>query len=155
MKALITIAMLLALALVPLGGQALAAGPPDTPMPGPGAGQGPGAGMMNGGNYSYILSGTPFTYSGTVVSVNYYTGGGLVLATDSGNQTLYGIGPYWYWDQQGYTWPQVGDIVTGQGYTVDLGGTERNILMSITTADGRSLQLRDPDTGRPLWLNQS
>ncbi len=160
MKTLITVAMLLTLALIPLGGRALAAGPMDSPgMPGPGAGMGhgPGAGMgpgtgMPGGDYSYILSGTPFTYSGTVASVNYYTGGGLVLATDGGSQSLYGLGPYWYWEQQGVTWPQVGDLLTARGYTVDIGDSQRNILMSITTAGGKTLQLRDPESGRPLWL---
>lgn len=169
-----TVILLLMLTLALAGGQALAdtgAGAGASHMGGgfdhgPGAGGGHdsdwnhGPGMGGGwdsghmGNHEYLLDGEPFTFSGAVAAVNYYNGGGLVLAADQGNVTFYGIGPYWYWERQGFSWPQVGDLLTAHGYMVDYNGAEINMLISVTTADGQQLQLRDPQTGWPLWMNQ-
>jgi hypothetical protein len=41
--------------------------------------------------------------------------------------------------------------VTVEGYTVICEGAEVDVAMTITI-DGQVVQLRDPDTGAPLWL---
>lgn len=87
-----------------------------------------------------------------VSEIGYLTGGGLTLATESGSVTVYGFGPWWYWEQQGVNWPQVGDSLGVTGYTVELDGVATNILMTATTMDGKTIQLRDPETGWPLWI---
>ncbi|MCP4486105.1 MAG: hypothetical protein GY820_02120, partial [Gammaproteobacteria bacterium] len=40
--------------------------------------------------------------------------------------------------------------VTVNGFAVDFDGTVVNIAMSVTV-DGVTIQLRDPETGAPLW----
>ncbi len=125
---------------------ALAAGPEDAPGAGP-----PQAGQPLH-DQSYLLEGEPFAYSGVVGAVNYYRGGGLTLAVDSGTVTLYGLGPWWYWEQQGVNWPQVGDSLSVTGYAVDIGGSLTRVLMTVTTQDGKTIQLRDASTGWPLWM---
>lgn len=137
----------------------MAATPALATMPGYGgpgnyAGTGPGNGCW-WGDPSYILKGEPFSFTGAVKSVGYYSrsggGGGMVLAAEQGDVTVYGTGPYWYWQRIDASWPQVGDQITVQGFTVDLNGVVSNMAMSITTADGSTVQLRDPQTGVPLW----
>ena len=95
-----------------------------------------------------ILDGTPFVYEGTVVSIG--SGTGMVIATADDNATVYGIGPVRYWDSLDVDRPAVGDEVSVSGYTVNHFGIERNIAMTITV-NGTEVQLRDPDTGKPLW----
>jgi hypothetical protein len=133
------------------------AGPGDCTGSGPGAGNGYGNGPGNGsqaGDPSYILNGEPFVFSGAVSAVGYLNGGGLTLATSNGTVAVYGIGPLWYWEREGFDWPQVGDSMGVAGFTVELDGVSTNILMSATTVNGKALQLRDPDTGWPLWVNK-
>ena len=101
---------------------------------------------------SYILAGVPFAYSGTVSEVGYLTGGGLILATQSGGVKVYGLGPWWYWENERFDWPQVGDTLSVSGHAVELDGVTTNILMQVITIDGKTLQLRDPETGWPLWV---
>jgi hypothetical protein len=118
---------------------------------------GPGGGGF-GGDYSAILNGTPFNYEGEVL--NAYTfergvhGNGLVIATGSGNVTLNGLGPNFYWQQLNVVKPVVGDTIQANGYTVDYNGNLVNILMSIVLQDGTTVQLRDTETGAPLWRNR-
>lgn len=95
-----------------------------------------------------ILAGEPFVFTGDVVSCE--SGGGMVLDLGDTTVTIYGVGPERYWDQVGVAKPQVGETITAEGYTVDYDGVERNIVMTITVAD-ETVQLRDPDTGAPLW----
>jgi hypothetical protein len=102
----------------------------------------------NAGISQYILGGTPFVYEGTVVSIG--SGLGMVIATAEGNVIVYGIGPVHYWDTLEVDRPSVGDVITASGYTVDYSGVERNVAMSLTI-DGTEVQLRDPETAKPLW----
>lgn len=95
-----------------------------------------------------ILAGTPFVYEGTVVSI--CSDMGVVIATEEGNVTVYGIGPVYYWNALDVDRPLVGDAITASGYMVNYSGVERNIVMSITI-DGIEVQLRDPVTAKPLW----
>ena len=96
-----------------------------------------------------IQDGEPFTYTGEVVSLGYF-GKGTVISTDDVEVTLYGLGPLWYWDSQGISRPEVGDIIEVRGYTVEYNDVQRNVVTSITISDD-TIELRDPETGAPLW----
>ena len=103
-----------------------------------------------------VLSGTQFTAAGTVDS--FVRGGGLELmsgtltigetSTTGEAITVYGIGPERFWDGQEIAYPAVGDIITATGYICPTTG--HYIAFSIIIEDV-TVQLRDPDTGRPLW----
>jgi hypothetical protein len=107
-----------------------------------------GGTRIGGGIAQHILDGTPFEFTGAVVSIA--TGMGMEIATADGNVTVYGIGPVRYWESVGAERPAVGDEVAVSGYSVDFNGELRNIAMAITV-DGTAVQLRDPDTALPLW----
>ena len=111
------------------------------------AGNGQGAGDGTGPIHD-ILSGTEFTYTGTVVGI--VPGQGMEVALESENVTLYGIGPIWYWEAQEVDRPIAGEVITATGYTVDFNGELRNIVMTMTV-DDITIQLRDAETGVPLW----
>lgn len=111
-----------------------------------GNGYGPGNGT---GPIHDILAGTPITYSGTVVSAGYW-GNGMVISTADGNIKLYGLGSWRYWNSLNVKLPDVGEQIVVKGYTVEFNGSPRNILMS-AEIDGVVVQLRDPETGIPLW----
>lgn len=119
-------------------------------LAGNGKGSGQGAGDGTGPIHN-IFEGTDFSFTGDVITVDARQG--LLLATASGNVTIYGIGPARYWeslDIDGIDHPCVGDTLTVDGYTVDYNGEVRNIAVTITI-DGVTVELRDPDTGAPLW----
>ena len=114
-----------------------------------GKGRGAGHGIGDGlGPIHDIFAGTPFTYTGSVVSL--VPGQGLVLAVENENVTIYGIGPVRYWNSLDVARPAVGESITVDGYAVDYNGEVRNIAMSITIGED-TVQLRDPNTGLPLW----
>lgn len=96
-----------------------------------------------------ILDGVPFTYTGEVISVGYF-GMGTVIATEDGEITLYGLGPLWFWDKQEISRPNVGDLIEVSGYAVEYNDIQRNVVASITIG-GETIELRDPETGAPLW----
>lgn len=109
--------------------------------------------------YQQILEGTPFTYEGEVLEdctgAFGFRGDGLVIATSEGNIDVRGLGPVRYWNSLEISRPVVGDVVTVNGYMVDFTGTVVNVLMSITLGDGTVVQLRDTETGAPLWRGGS
>ena len=118
-----------------------------------GNGKGSGNGSGNGtGPIHDILAGEPFVYSGDVIGCTQ--GQGIEIATDTetedGNVVIYGIGPVRYWDSLEVIRPDVGDTIEVSGYVVDYNGEFRNIAMEITI-DGTIVQLRDSETGVPLW----
>ncbi len=129
---------------------------------GNGNGYGRGNGVGNCGNRNYtrldILSGTPFNYTGDIVSGGSSNcglmGEGIVIATATGNVTVEGLGPWFFWDKAGIERPGVGDHVVVTGYTVNYNGSILNILMNVTI-DGQTIQLRDAQTGLPLWWNSA
>ena len=96
-----------------------------------------------------ILDGVPFTYTGDVISVGYF-GSGTVIATEDGEITLYGLGPLWFWNTQEIARPEVGNLIEVSGYTVEYNNIQRNVVASITI-DSETIELRDPETGAPLW----
>ncbi len=142
---MLTLVTILTLSLTAVS---LAAGPDG--MWGRRQGGGPAHGSGGGGGPIHdILDGQPFTISGEVVSLAFY-GGGMVIAAETENVTGYGLGSPAYWESQGVTPPSVGETVSVTGYTVDFNGVSRNIAASVTVGDG-TIQLRDPETGLPLW----
>ncbi len=113
---------------------------------GNGKGGGNGAGDGTGPIHD-IFAGTSFTYYGEVIECQ---GDGMVIATETENVTVYGIGPVRYWDDLELIRPVTGDIVTVSGYAVDYNGVSRNIAVTITVG-GVEVPLRDLETGVPLW----
>lgn len=111
------------------------------------AGHGKGAGDGTGPIHD-ILSGVPFTFEGEVIGCTQ--GGGLTLETADGEVLLYGIGPVYFWEKLGVGYPAIGDVLTAIGYTVNYNGIDRNVVMSIII-DGTTVELRDQETGKPLW----
>jgi hypothetical protein len=113
-----------------------------------------GFGYYGNGLRDDILNGTPFSVAGDVIAVgisNYSARGeGITIATDTTNITVNGLGPQRYWDSLGVTRPAVGDYVEVTGYIVDYNGNILYILMTVTI-DGQTIQLREPETGLPLW----
>ena len=91
---------------------------------------------------------------GTVYSVGNY-GQGLVIDTETGLVTVFGIGPVRYWeDVLEVARPDVGDkiIVTGREVTFS-DGTTKIIAFTITFVEDpdETIVLRDEETGLPLW----
>ena len=97
---------------------------------------------------STVLSGTFVTIAGTVISIGNQDG--LVVDTGTVQVTIYGIGPEWYWEKNEVDRPDVGDSVTVNAYAVSFSDVTRYIASSITIGDD-TLNLRDPETGCPLW----
>jgi hypothetical protein len=119
---------------------------------GNGNGNGNGGGNGNGnGPIHNILEGVPFSYTGTVVSIGLWRDG-TVISTDSEDVTVYGLGPWRYWDSLGVNMPDIGNVVTVNGFNVDFNGVSKNVLMSVII-DGVTVELRDSETGTPLWRN--
>jgi hypothetical protein len=93
-----------------------------------------------------LCSGSPETISGVVVSVG--GGVGLTINTGTTSETVYGLGPSWYWSQNGVARPVVGDsVVVVVSHLIT---TDERVILSITV-DGQPLALRDPSTCAPLW----
>ncbi len=96
-----------------------------------------------------ILDGTPFVYSGEVMSIGF-AGSGIVVETDNGDVTINGLGPLWFWACNDTARPVAGDLVEVTCYIVDYNDIELNIAVSVTI-DGQTLDLRDLDSGTPFW----
>ena len=95
-----------------------------------------------------IISGEAFDISGEVVGV--IAPHGIEVETDDGTVNLFGIGPAKYWEELGFYFPEAGDQIQATGYILDADGLERYILFTISI-DGETLELRDSETGEPLW----
>ena len=109
---------------------------------------GNGGGAGNGtGPIHDIFSGASFTYAGEVIEI--VPGQGILLATEDGNVTIYGIGPVRYWESVGIDRPAVGEFLTVTGYAVDYNDEVRNIATTIEVGSD-TVNLRDAD-GAPLW----
>lgn len=98
--------------------------------------------------FTDILNGTPFAVTGEVVSASERDT--ILLATATGDVSICGTGPDRYWEESGVDYPSVGETVTVTGMIVDLNDTQRYIAFSMVIQDD-SIQLRDPETGLPLW----
>ncbi|MFQ3573561.1 MAG: hypothetical protein SNJ53_02890 [Thermodesulfovibrionales bacterium] len=94
-----------------------------------------------------ICAGTPETITGVVKNINI-PGNGMVINTPSGDVTVYGIGPYWYWDRNNVARPDIGETVTA--VVSSLTTIKYNVILSIQIGN-ESIQLRDTSTCQPLW----
>ena len=79
----------------------------------------------------------------------------LVVTTETGEETVFGIGPISYWNELGVTFPEVGEYVEIEACEVTYAdGTSKLVAYSITLADGAvTVQLRDDDF-MPLWTQK-
>ncbi len=96
-----------------------------------------------------VLSGTTDEFCGVITAVS--SGGdegGITIYVDGvGDVIINGLGPMSLWTEAGATRPKVGDDVCVTVRTV----LAKNILISLTYADGTSISVRDSGTGCPLW----
>jgi len=97
---------------------------------------------------SNVLSGTLETIQGTVIGIGNHDG--LVVDTGNSHVTIYGIGPEWYWEDNEVDRPDITDGVTVVAYAVLFSDGTRYVASSIKIG-GKTLTLRDPKTGCPLW----
>jgi len=100
------------------------------------------------GACSNVLSGALVTITGVVIGIGNQ--GGLVVDTQNGQVTIYGIGPEWYWEENGVDRPDIGDSITVTAYEVLFSDGTRFVASSITIGTD-TLKIRDPETGCPLW----
>jgi hypothetical protein len=128
-----------------------------------GGGQG-GGGYSGGGGYCggtgipYICEGDEFSKTGGVVTaINIYGAGlGANMTIESGGSsyTIFGLGPWWFWSNNGVKLPAENDIVDVTAKEIEIGGAERIVAMSITVYDDEgeeTIQLRDAKTCYPNW----
>lgn len=94
------------------------------------------------------LSGTSETLTGIAIGIGNHDG--LVVDTNNGPVTIYGIGPEWYWEANSVDRPEIGDSVTVVAHAVLFSDETRYVASSITIGSD-TLQLRDTETGCPLW----
>ncbi len=100
-----------------------------------------------------ICSGTPVTITGQIIGV--YPGRGYVIQSGGENVTVCGMGPIWYWRRIGVAKPRIGENITVDGYEISLpDGSTTIVAMKVTTQDGNTVQLRDPQTCYPLWFKR-
>jgi hypothetical protein len=104
---------------------------------------------------SKVLDSPQETFAGVVADIG---GKNCVVLEVEGEQVkIYGLGPNWYWEANEIEKPGVGDLVTVTAYAVVFLDATRYVASSVTiaenTAEEQMIQLRDPETGCPLWLS--
>ncbi len=112
--------------------------------PGHGPVFGPGSGA------EFIFSGEHVSVNGIVAGVGYF-GQGVQIDDGSGIVNVYGMGPVWFWESQGSSFPSVGEPITIEGYRVTLADGIPRIIATAATMYGHRLELRNPTTGIPSW----
>ncbi len=120
-----------------------------------GYGHGPGNGQCPNGTCSgpiIACSGTVETLTGIVAGYNS-PGNGMVLDTGTAVETLYGIGPVWYWERNSMDKPEIGETVTVAVETAAIADKTVKVIVSVTM-DGQTLSLRDAGTCIPLWRSR-
>lgn len=89
------------------------------------------------------------TFTGTVADIGEKNC--VVLELEDTTQVkIYGLGPKWYWESFGIEKPGIGDVVTITAYAVPFFDATRYVAASVTIGED-TIQLRDPETGCPLW----
>jgi hypothetical protein len=102
---------------------------------------------------SKVLDSQQETFEGTVADIEKKNG--IVLELGDGTQVkIYGLGPNWYWEAKEMVKPEIGDPVTITAYAVTFSDAIRYVAASVMIGED-TIQLRDPETGCPLWLNHS
>ena len=101
---------------------------------------------------SKVFNSTQETFAGVVADIG---GKNCVVLEVEGEQVkIYGLGPNWYWEANEIEKPEVGDLVTITAYAVVFLDATRYVAASVTIGED-ILQLRDPETGCPLWLGHN
>jgi hypothetical protein len=104
---------------------------------------------------SKVLNSQQETFTGTVADIGKKNC--VVLEVEGEQVKIYGFGPNWYWEANEIEKPGVGDLVTITAYAVVFLDATRYVASSVTiagnTAEEQTIQLRDPETGCPLWLS--
>ena len=130
---------------------------------GSGMNLGPGSGREGGGHdpdcpvtgkdSAHIFKGEPFSFNGPVLTADSSGrhGGTMALLTGTKQVFIHGLGPLWYWEEQRQAYPMEGEIVTVDGYGLAFAVYTSHLAVSLTRIDGRLIQLRNPETGWPLW----
>ncbi len=91
------------------------------------------------------------TVSGVVVEATLYGQGGVVVSSDSGLVTVYGIGPFRYWDELGIARPGVSEEVEITAYNVIFSdGSERLMADTVWINGEEPVDLRD-EYCLPSW----
>lgn len=99
-----------------------------------------------------VLTAPSFFVEGTVSAVSTPDAQeGITVSATTGNVTLYGLGPVRYWEGLGIDRPVVGDAVRIEAKSVTMNDVAINIIVSLAYEDGSAIQLRDAETGCPLW----
>ncbi len=107
-------------------------------------------GQMINLQFQNICSGSPETITGIVTDA-WVPGSGLTVTTDNSSQTLFGLGPIWYWDLNNIDRPEIGESVSVLATGVTL--SDRKVILSITI-DDQTIELRNPQTCLPVWRGQ-
>jgi hypothetical protein len=101
---------------------------------------------------SKVLNSQQETFTGTVADIGKKNC--AVLEYQVGDEVkqvkIYGLGPNWYWEANEMEKPIVGDLVTITAYAVVFLDATRYVAASVMIGED-ILQLRDPETGCPLW----
>jgi hypothetical protein len=99
-----------------------------------------------------VFSGTADNFCGVITAVSSAgDGGGITIYVEGvGDVLVNGLGPMSLWIEAGVARPKVGDEVCVSVMTV----LAKNILISLTYADGTSISVRDSGTGCPLWWKE-
>ncbi len=109
---------------------------------------GPGTGAQ------FIFQGQPVTIQGVVAGVGGF-GQGIQIDTGSQVISVFGVGPVWFWESQGSTFPTVGEPITIEGYQVTMSDNVSRIIAVKATTYGQTVELRDPQTGIPQWRQEA
>lgn len=98
-----------------------------------------------------FTEGEAVVIEGNVSNVTDGRHGGIDVDTGSETITIIGIGPARYWESLGVDLPEVGDAIVVNGVVITLSdGTEKVVASSIVI-DGQTVELHDPETGKPLF----
>ena len=87
------------------------------------------------------------TLAGTVKTIENRSIGLDTNGDDETDVTVDHMGPSWYWDEMGVTYPNIGDDLTIETYE----GANGYVGVSVILDEHNSIYLRDPDTLKPLW----
>lgn len=136
-----------------LSSGAAVAADPAPPAPTPAAPAAPQA--VPGGPHSCmqapLTSGATFELVGTVESAPPGGDGWTLKTADGQSHTLHGLGPPWFWQKEGMGLPTVGDTMTVRGRVSDCCCGGGAYVATDATYAGKTIQLRDPETGLPRW----
>ncbi|GEM_PF-3743379 len=124
-------------------GPAIGFGPPvSMPFFGPGTGA------------ETVFQADPVTVKGMVSNVGLL-GGAVEVDTGTEMITIFGMGPAWHWENNGSAFPSVGEPITIEANALTMSDGTKRIVATRATMYGQTIQLREQDTGIPVWRRSS